>query len=186
MRTRPCTRRQTVALTALVTALVIGVLAPGAQAAPGDTAATFSIAAGSIGISVPTGPVSLGSTATGAASLANRPLGNVTVTDARGALVATWVTTVSSTNFTTGTATTNETVLNSAISYASGSPVTGSSGSGTFVPSTALTLATPGPAAAWTLGVGNNTQVWNPQLSFTLLPTQVAGTYSGIVNHSVL
>lgn len=180
------TRRKITAVTTLVTALGVAGWAPGAQAAPGDSTATFSITAGALAISVPTGPVNLGSVAAGAAALANRPLGNVTVTDTRGALVATWVSTVSSTNFATGAASTNETVSNGLISYASGSPVTGSSGDGTFVPSTALTLATPGTAAAWTLGVGNNTQIWNPQLSFTLLPTQVAGTYSGTVNHSVL
>jgi hypothetical protein len=180
------TRSRIAAATALTVVVGLAGFAPAAQAAPGDTPATFSITAGSLSISVPAGPVNLGSVSSGAASLANRPLGNVTVTDARGALVATWVSTVSSTNFTTGSASTNETVLNGAISYSSGSPVAGSSGSGTFVPSSALTLAAPGTAAAWTLGVGNNTQVWNPQLSFTLLPSQVAGTYSGTLNHSVL
>lgn len=172
---------------AAVAAAVAGAaFAPAAHAAPGDTTANFTISGGSLGISVPSGTVNLGSVASGSASFANRSLGNVTVSDERGALVATWAATVSSTNFTTGAASANETVLSSAISYASGSPVTGSSGSGTFVPSTALTLTTPGQAAAWTAGVGNNTQIWNPQLSFTLLPTQVAGTYSGTINHSVL
>ncbi|HEX2062869.1 MAG TPA: hypothetical protein VHE80_00445 [Acidimicrobiales bacterium] len=168
-----------------VTTMLAG-SSPLAGAAPGDTGATFLIQSGALAISVPTSTVDLGTVGTGAASFANRPLGNVTVTDARGALLATWVATVSSTDFTTGGASANETVLKSAISYSSGSPVTGSTGSGTFVPGTLATMTTPGTAAAWTAGVGNNTQVWNPQLSFTLLPTQVAGTYSGTISHSVL
>ncbi len=180
------TRSKLAAATTLGAALGIAGLAPVAHAAEGDTTATFDVTAGALGVSVPTGPVSLGSVASGATTHANRPLGNVTVTDTRGALVATWVATVTSTNFTTGAASANETVLNSAISYSSGSPVSGSSGTGTFVPSAALTLGVAGTAAAWTAGVGNNTQIWNPQLSFTLLPSQVAGTYSGTINHSVL
>jgi hypothetical protein len=173
-------------ITAGAVVTMIAGSSPMARAAPGDTPATFAITAGTLGISVPSGTVNLGSLGTGASGFANRPLGNVTVTDTRGALLATWVATVSSTNFTTGGGSTDETVLKSAIAYASGSPVSGSSGTGTFVPGTLATMTTAGTAAAWTAGVGNNTQVWNPQLSFTLLPTQVAGTYSGTINHSVL
>ena len=172
-------------LAGAVTTMVAG-WSPMAGAAPGDTSATFSITAGTLGISVPSGTVNLGSLGAGSASFANRPLGNVTVTDDRGALLATWVATVSSTDFATGAGSTDETVLKSAISYSSGSPVTGSTGTGTFVPGTLASMTTPGTAAAWTAGVGNNTQVWNPQLSFTLLPTQVAGTYSGTISHSLL
>ncbi|MGA8114381.1 MAG: hypothetical protein WCA46_12010 [Actinocatenispora sp.] len=47
-------------------------------------------------------------------------LGPVTVTDARGALVAAWTTTVTSTAFTTGGGTPAETVANSNICYLSG------------------------------------------------------------------
>jgi len=55
---------------------------------------------------------------------------------------------------------------------------------GAMVPSVAVNLATSKTAASWS-GVGSNTVTWNPTLTLSLLPSQVAGTYSGTISHSV-
>ena len=163
------------------------------------TVSTFSLtSAGGLSLSVPNGtdsaPLALSNTAgtgnatttTGSLSLAGK-LGSVTVTDSRGALTATWIAKVTSTSFTTGGGSTNETVLPTNIVYGSGSPTNDTSiYTGTFTPTVAgLTLDALGTAGAWT-GVGNNTVSWNPTLTFTLLPSQVAGTYKGTITHSVI
>jgi len=179
-------RRMAVLGAALATVAPVMVFAPVAADAA-TTTATFSITAGGLSISAPASTVALsGATAaTGASSVAGT-LGSVTVADTRGNLVATWVTTFSSTTFTTGTATTNETVPLASISYASGT-ATASSGTGTFVPNvgTAMSAAAGSRVVSWTVGVGNNSATWNPTLTFTLLPAQVAGTYTGTITHSV-
>lgn len=97
-------------------------------------------------------------------------LGAVQVTDLRGNLVSTWITTVTSTAFTTGGASAAETIPVSAVKYWSG-PTTATTGTGVFTPgpanaAVAATLtSTAGPTAmTMTLGVGNNTATWNPTL----------------------
>jgi hypothetical protein len=167
-----------------VTALgLVGALSGTASAGAGDTTTTFVLSGGSLAISVPGGTVNLATASTGAASLSGS-LGNVQVTDARGALVANWTATVSSTDFTTGTATANETVGKANISYSSGAGTASVGQVGAMVPSVALSLATPQTAATWA-GVGNNTVTWNPTVLVTLAASQVAGTYTGTITHSV-
>lgn len=171
----------------LVPALAIGAsalvfAAPGASA---STAATFTLNGGSLLITEP-GPTSLGSAATGALTLSGS-LGTVTVTDTRGALAANWTASVISTNFTTGTSPgTFQTVTAASIAYASGADSTVGTPVGTFTPGVIpqMSSTTGGVAAVWA-GTGNNTVSWNPTLTFTLSPSQVAGTYSGTVTHSV-
>lgn len=180
------------ALMAVATA-GLAVLAPvSATADTGTTPATFTLTANASGlaISVPDGsvtPVNLGSTTAGSLSLSHA-LGDVTVTDTRGALAAAWTVTASTTNFTTGGATANETVAKANVGYFAGAGSAVSGQVGTFTPvGTALTpvpLAAATPVGAWA-GVGNNTVTFNPTVTFTLLPSQVAGTYSGTITQSV-
>lgn len=179
------------ALTLGSTSLVaVALAAVGTPAQAADSVATFSLVGGAgsgLSISAPASqtPVDLGSATTGTLALAGT-LGNVTVTDTRGSLVATWTATVGTTVFTTGTATANETVAAAAIRYTSNAPLVSNGGTGVVTPGTAaLTMASPGTAATFA-GIGNNTTTWNPTISFTLLPTQVAGTYTGTITHSVL
>ena len=175
------TRKWKVAAAALALATVgglVGVSPAGAD----DTTTTFTLTAGGLTISVPA-TSNLGSFPTGSAS-ASGALGTVTVTDARGALVATWTASVSSTSFTTGTATTDETVAASALGYTAGLP-TAQTGVGVCAGLPQSNLSTAKPAMNLTVGVGNNSCSWNPTLSATLLSSQVAGTYSGTVTHSV-
>jgi hypothetical protein len=158
---------------------VLGALT-GSPAVADDTGAEFTLLAGTLGISVPTS-ADLGSVPVGSPSVSGS-LGTVTVTDTRGALTAVWSATASSTDFTTGGASANETVAKSSILYTTGSP-TGSSGTGAFTP-TGGSLTAAVLAGAW-LGVGNNSVSWNPTITVTLLPGKVAGTYTGVITHSV-
>lgn len=173
-----------------LTVASLGALVPAtANAATGDTAATFSLAAGGgIAVAVPDGsvtPINLGSGSTGDASLTGS-LGNVTVTDQRGALVASWTASAVATDFTTGTATADETVAAADVSYFAGVGTAALGQVGAFTPANVLPVAigSSTPVGSWT-GTGNNTVTWNPQLTFTLSPSQVVGTYNGTITHSV-
>jgi len=180
-----------VAMTAMMSAGLAAFVPVAANAGAGDTPSTFTLSAsGGLSIAVPDGsvtPVNLGTASTGAGSLAHS-LGSVTVTDGRGSLTATWTAAATSTNFTTGTASANETVAKANVGYYAGvgSALLGQVGA--FVPlGTALTPVALGSSAnvgTWA-GTGNNTVTWDPTITFTLSPAQVAGTYSGTITHSV-
>ncbi|WFE37161.1 hypothetical protein [Micromonospora sp. WMMD998] len=167
-------------------AAVLALAAPAAAAPSGDTIVTFTISTANLDISVPPsvnlGAVFAGSTVTG-------QLGNVTVTDSRSALSATWTATVSSTAFTTGGGTPSETVLPNLVEYWSG-PAISTTGTGTFVPgqptsADAVTLNLPRTAFSKTSGSGNNSATWNPSLRITIPADAVGGTYTGVITHSV-
>jgi len=172
---------------ALASAAVLAVgtfaLAPAASAAPGDTVATFTIT-GLIAVTVPSS-ADLATVATGATS-ASGQLGPVTVEDTRG-VAAAWSTTVSTTTFTTGAGTPNQTVLLPKISYGSG-PATAQTGIGGFVPLPTIVMAGADSTRTINLsgGDGMNSTTWNPTLTFSLLSTQKAGTYTGTITHSVV
>jgi hypothetical protein len=163
---------------ALAIGLVVGGFAGTAQADVGTTTATFAILGGNLAITVPASPVALASVSTGSLT-ASGQLGAVTVADTRGALLNNWTTTVTTTAFVTGTSTPNETVAAPMVAYSSG-PATAHSGLGAFVPGT---MTTP---PSHTALVGNSSTTWNPTVTFTLASSQVAGTYTGIITHSVV
>lgn len=170
--------RSKLATIALSTGLAFaGFAAPAHAAVTGDTTATFTITAGALAITVPGSPVNFGAVATGAAT-AGGQLGTVTVADTRGLLLNSWTTTVTTTAFVTGTSTPNETVTAPNVAYSSGAAIT-QTGLGVFVPGT---IAAP---PSHTAVGGNSLTTWNPTLTFTLLSSQVAGIYTGIIGHSV-
>lgn len=178
--------RTKLATLVLTTGLAVGGVAGPVQAAQtGSTIATFTISAGSLDVTVPASTVALGTgtISTGALS-ASAALGTVAVTDTRGALVGNWTTGVSSTSFTTGTATANETVVPASIAYSAGA-ASATTGTGVFAPLVVPALAATASSAATYVGEGNNSASWNPTLTFTLGAQQVAGTYTGTVTHSV-
>lgn len=150
------------------------------RASATGTSSTFALTGGSLSITQP-GTASLGSAPTGSLTLSGS-LGSVSVTDTRGNLTATWTASVSATNFTTGGATQYETVTNGSIAYSSGTATT--TGLGTFTPGLLTGLSAQGTAGGW-VGTGNNTATWDPTITFTLSPSQVAGTYTGTITHSV-
>jgi len=185
------TRIAAVISAAALTAGALGVLAPPAHAAlTGDTAVTFTLTGGALSISVPTSANMSAGTATGTPSLSGA-LGSTSVTDARGNLVATWTVTVTSTDFTTGAASSGETIPKANVSYTAGA-ASATTGTGTFTPSTVASLNGVAPATqiggAWA-GVSNNSATWPSTIGVTLLnannTTAVAGTYSGTITQSV-
>ncbi len=157
---------------------------PAALAAGGgsdpSTAVTFSVTTGALTISVPS-TASLGIGTPG--SVIRGLLGNVTVTDNRAALTASWTASVSSTAFTTGTATPAETIPAADAAYDAGTVTP----TGTItITTTDVTLSgTPQAVVAGSSGTGNNSAQWNPTISVTVPSTAVGGTYAGTISHSV-
>ena len=154
-----------------------------------DTTTTFTLTGGALTVSAPAS-ANLGSFANDAASISAQ-LGAVTVSDLRGALGGSWSAGVTSTDFTTGAASADETILNDDIDYWSGT-ATASSGTAVRVPgqaSSAVAASLAGPAAVTAYSasatVGNNVTTWNPTVVVTQGSDAVVGAYSGTVTHSV-
>lgn len=171
---------------ALATSALAVALFPSAAGAAAPTTTTFSITGGSLTISAPAA-AALGSGAPGGSLSA--ALGTVTVTDTRGALLAAWTATASTTAFTTGSATGPETISPSSVSYASG-PATTNTGLGVPVAgqlstSLAAPMTTSVTAFSKLLGTGNNSTAWNPTVIVAVPAEAVSGSYSGTITHSV-
>ena len=177
--------RRLIALLVVALALTAFVGAPARAADTGTTSATLTIGGGGLNVSVPTGTVNLGTVTPGTLA-ATGQLGNVTVADTRGALDAIWTASVTSTEFALTSATVaSERIAKSAIRYSSGAGTPATTLTvGAFVPSVLASLETTATAGTWA-GVGSNSVTWNPTITFTLLNSQVAGTYSGTITHSV-
>jgi len=185
------TRITAVGMAAAVISGTLGLLMPEANAATtANTSVSFTLTGGALSISAPASANLSSSTPTGTASLSGL-LGATSVTDGRGNLTATWTVTVTSTNFTTGGASANETIPKANVSYNSGA-ATGTTGTGAFTPGVVASLSGTLPATqiggTWA-GVSNNSATWNPTIGVTLLnsnnTTAVAGTYSGTITQSV-
>lgn len=145
------------------------------------------VAHAALSISAPAS-ASLGSAPVGTSSRSAQ-LGTVTV-NASGVVAPSFVATVTSTVFTTGAGSLNETIQKTNISYWSG---TATSSSGTF---TSLTPGQSNAAAAQTLAVPRTAFTgvalalsvavsWNPTLIVAIPSNAVAGTYTATVTHSV-
>lgn len=164
-------------------ALVAGFATPASAA---DTTTTFSLTAGALNLTAPAS-AALGAGAIGAPVTAS--LGSVTVNDSRGALVAAWTATTVSSDFTTGGGTAAETVGKANVQYWSGlaTSTTGTSLAtpGQLLAANAVTIDTAKTAFSLVAGVGNNSSTWAPTLIVTVPATAVAGSYSGVVTHSV-
>src|SRR5436309_11044387 len=122
---RPRLRIAAVLSAAALAVGTLGVLATPASAAcganvgdvcSGSTIATFTIQGGTLSITVPASTVNLGSVAAGSLA-ASGSLGDTSVSDQRGSVIAAWTLSASSTNFTTGGASANETVTKGNVSY---------------------------------------------------------------------
>jgi hypothetical protein len=163
-----------------------GVVLPGAGPAQasttGSTTTTFSIVTGALSISVPA-TASLGGVPSGSTHL-KALLGDVQVVDARASVSGSWTSTVSSTNFTTGTGTPAETIPNGNINYDPGE-VIASTGTATFTPGDPGFLGSPLTAFTATSEVGSTSVTWNPQITITIPAAAVAGSYTGTITHSV-
>ena len=170
-----------------VVACVATIASPAYAATSGDTTTTFTLTAGNLAISSPAS-ASLGSVGTGTATTSAQ-LGAVSVTDTRGALLGSWTTSVSSTDFTTGGATADETIVKAQADYWSGA-ATSTTGTAVFVPGQLLvankqTLGSSRTAFSATSIIGNDTAAWNPTVIINIPAQAVAGAYSGTITHSV-
>ncbi|GAA2156298.1 MULTISPECIES: hypothetical protein [Glycomyces] len=121
---------------------------------------------------------------------ASAQLGTVRVSDNRGLGAKNWTASVTTTTFTTGTATALETIPKSAILYWSG-PATITSGTGIFSPgqataNDAVTLDVQRTAFTRTGVSGNNSASWRPTVRVNVPDTAVSGTYTGRLTHTVL
>jgi hypothetical protein len=153
----------------------------------GSTPTSFTITGGSLAISVPAS-ADLSAAATTASTL-SAALGSVQVTDQRGALAGTWTASVTGSAFTTGAASAQETIANTAVSYWSGA-ATASSGVAVTTPGQLLalnaqTLGQSRTAFSAAATVGNNSTTWNPTIVIAVPSNVVAGTYSGTITHSI-
>jgi len=178
----------------IVTPVLAGVLALGAvavapiaaQAGTGPTPTTFKVNGGALNISTPDS-ANLGTAAIGAANVSGS-LGTVTVTDQRASLsLASWTASATSSAFTTGQASPNETIPATDVGYNPGVQ-TNQTGIGVFAPGvlTALTnISTPQTAYTAVAEVGATSVSWNPTITVTLPSSVVAGTYNGTITHSV-
>ena len=148
--------------------------------------ATPAVAGAALAISVPS-TVNLGTVPTGSATFSAK-LGTVTVS-ASGLVAPSFTATVATTTFTTGSRSTAETVPKGSISYWPG-PLTASTGLQNALPGQLTALQKQplsGAVTAFSSGglVLSITTSWNPTLVFSLLPSQVAGAYTGTITHSV-
>jgi hypothetical protein len=169
-------------------ALLLACLATAASAMPawaatsGGTTAAFTLTGGTLSITVPTVPVSFGSSPEAvAAQVISGSLGQVQVNDARDAAAGSgWVATVISAAFTplTGTA-----IAASTVSY--------SVGAITKVGTATYTANNPGDLTAAVAVVtasgitGDNSATWNPTISIAVPGGMAAGTYMAVITHSV-
>ena len=143
-----------------------------------DTPATFTLTAGGLSLSAPTGSVSLGSQpASTSSSTITGPLGAVTVSDQRGG-VTTWTASVISTAFTPPSGPADPA---SNVSYAAGA-ITASGVVATAVPAPNLTGVSPVMTGAST---GISSASWNPSISVVVPANYAPGVYSATITHSV-
>jgi len=144
------------------------------------TTVTFAVTIGVLAITAPgtadLGPGDPGTDITGTLG------GPVVVTDTRAAVDASWTATAASTDFTTGGATTAETIPATDVDYDPGTITTTGDITAT---GTAITLANAAQTVVATTGVGNNTASWDPTLTVHVPAAAVGGPYTGTLTDSV-
>jgi hypothetical protein len=157
----------------------IGAAVPAGAAVTGGTPATFALTAGALSISVPIGPVSLGSQlALTTASTMAGSLGLVTVSDQRGG-TTTWTVSVISGAFTPSAGPADPA---SNLSYAAGTITASANVVATAIPATDLTGQSTVVTGAST---GISTASWNPTITVIVPANFAPGVYGAVITHSV-
>ena len=178
-------RKSTVAAV-LVTGVtgIVGLSAPSSFAATsGGTPVSVEVTGGSLDISVPAGPVDLGSvTASGSAQAVSGQLGTVTVTDNRGGTDG-WAATAFATDLTTTRGSSISVSKPGSVTYTPGNAtVTGTA----HVTPTSLDALYPGGTVQTATGVdGANSASWSPIIAVRVPAGAPAGTYTTTITHSV-
>ena len=145
---------------------------------------TQAATGGTLAITVPAGPVDLGTFAHAASvHTISGSLGPVNVDDTRGASAVTgWVVSVSATDFTSPS---GPSIAASSIGYSAGS-ITQIRGTATYTDSSPGDLSVASPAVSATASGDNASATWNPTI-FVIVPAgAVAGVYTSSITHSVV
>ena len=176
--------RKALAVGTAATLLGLGLAA--APASADTTTVTFALTAGAIAIDAPA-TANLGAVgASTAATVVTGQLGSTVVTDTRGSLLGAYQVTLSSGDFTTGSAGVNETVLGATVTGMSG-PVTHTNGTLTKVATETLVPVASGlPILGLSAYSGNDTATFNPTVSITVPATNAAGVYTGVITQTVV
>jgi len=152
-----------------------------ASADTGITPVTFSVGGGGLSITVPNGPVDLGTALVSTSPQSvSAQLGVVSVTDDRGT-TAGWTVTASATDV-TGPQTISVSAPGSSSYTTPGAVVFGTA---TVTASNLPALYPPAPVQVATGVDGVNTASWNPTIQITVPADALAGTYGTSVTHSV-
>ena len=177
------------------------------QTGPGPsegTPVTFTVTTiGTLNVTVPSGPVTIGGSGGAVGTTISAPLGPVTVTDYRATDPSDWTATVSSSNFTStplGLGGPTDTIPADAATYLipsitadDGTATPGSAGSGlplasgiTNIAATGITFNGAAQDVVTEFGAdGDNAAAWDPIISVNVPALAVAGTYDGTITHSV-
>ncbi|WP_188197767.1 hypothetical protein [Nonomuraea sp. SYSU D8015] len=171
-------------------ALLFGVGAPAASAESGTAATTVPTwrlqPLPALSMSAPTS-ASLGSGSAGGTISAS--LGTVTVADSRAGQMS-WTATVTATDFTTGAGGPAQTITRNNVAYWSG-PVTAFSGGarsrtpGQPTAADRVPLSSPVTAFSSRKFPNATSTSWRPTLVVTIPAQATAGTYTGVITHSV-
>jgi hypothetical protein len=163
----------------LLASALAAVVAATALPAGAATPASFTLTAGALSISAPTGSVSLGSqVASNSSSTIAGPLGAVTVSDQRGGATS-WIASVISTAFTPPAGPADPA---SNVSYAAGTITPSGTVTATAVAAPDLTGVAPIVTATST---GVSSATWNPTISVFVPANFAPGVYSATITHSV-
>jgi hypothetical protein len=154
---------------------------------------TFTVTTtGTLGVTVPTGPVNLGSGAVGTTIGSIGNLGPVTVTDNRAMNPASWTATVYSTNFVNSVTAadiipvTDATYLTGLVGATPAQPLGSTAISVNDTTPLTLGLGPTGQAVVTETGFdGDNSTQWSPEIDLAVPATAVLGTYRATITHSV-
>jgi hypothetical protein len=172
-------------------------VAPAASAdGPGSSEGslvTFEVTtSGTLGVTVPTGPVDLGTGAVGTTIGSIGDLGDVTVTDNRALDPASWTATVYATNFVNSTTpadiipVTDATYLTGPVTATPDQPLGSTAVSTNGTTPLTLHLGPTGQTVVTETGFdGDNSTQWTPQIDLAVPATAVLGTYDATITHSV-
>ncbi|HEV2637069.1 MAG TPA: hypothetical protein VGX23_18080 [Actinocrinis sp.] len=169
-------------LAAGLATVVVAAGAPAQAATTGSTPVTFEVTGGALSITVPVGPVDLGSVPVSVTPQdVSAQLGNVTVTDARGG-TAGWTVTAGGVDFIGP----SSTVSVSAPGSSSYNPGPINTTGNVVATGTILTpIYPPGTVVQGNLVSGVNTATWNPTITVTVPGNTLVGQYTSTITHSV-
>ena len=162
--------------------LMLGLASRASAATSGITTATITVQGGSLSITVPADAGNLGTQIdTVSGGTVSGPLGQIQVSDARGAVAGSgWVASVISSAFTPPA---GPAIPASAVSYTAGTIA--KIGTATYTANNPGNLTGVVPAVTATGITGDNSATWTPTINVVVAGGMAAGMYSATITHSV-